>query len=188
MRRPVDAARPARYAILGLLLDGPRHGYDLLRSFAPGTPLGTTMHLGASHLYALLARLERDGLIVGEQQQQSLSPPRRVFRLTDDGRAAALRWLDEPVPRPRDVLLDFPLKLYLAQRHDPAHAALLIARQRALFAEFLAELEQEGRTQMAGPDEAFVSLLRDSRVLRTRATLAWLDRCANLLHVTAAQG
>ena len=57
MRRPLDAAEPARHALLGLLLDGPHHGYDLARRFAPGTALGDVLRLSTSHLYALLARL-----------------------------------------------------------------------------------------------------------------------------------
>jgi DNA-binding PadR family transcriptional regulator len=188
MRRPIDAARPARYALLGLLLQGPRHGYDLTRSFAPGTPLGATIHLGVSHLYALLARLEHDGLIVGESLEQDLLPPRRVFQLTEAGRAAILRWLDEPVPRPREVLLDFPLKLYLAQRHDPSHAASLIARQRALFVDFLTELEQEQAAPALDLDTLYLSLLRDARILRIQATLTWLDHCATLLQARTQPG
>src|SRR2546421_6636357 len=122
MRRPLDAAEPARHALLGLLLDGPCHGYVLARRFAPGTALGDVMHLGASHLYALLARLERDGLVAGERQEAGSRPPRRVYHLTEAGREVALRWIDEPVARPRDVLLDFPLKLYLARHLDPSCA------------------------------------------------------------------
>lgn len=178
MRRPVDAAPPARHALLGLLLEGPRHGYDLIRAFAPGTPLGSTIHLGASHVYALLARLERDDLVAGEEQQQVTHPPRRVFQITETGRADVLRWLDEPVTRPREVLLDFPLKLYLAQRLDPARARALVARQRALFATLLSDMEAEEPPTDSGSDGAFLSLLRDGRIIRTRATLEWLDRCA----------
>jgi DNA-binding PadR family transcriptional regulator len=188
MRRPLDAARPARYALLGLLLQGPRHGYDLIRSFAPGTPLGATIHLGISHLYALLARLEQDGLIAGESQEQVLSPPRRVFQLTETGRAAILAWLDEPVSRPREVLLDFPLKLYLSQHHDPSHAALLIGRQRALFAALLAELEQTEGTPAPDSDSLYMSLLREGRILRIRATLTWLDHCAARLQTPPQPG
>lgn len=185
MRRPVDAARPARYVLLGLLLDGPHHGYDLIRAFGPATPLGSTIHLGTSHLYALLARLEQDGLIAGEDQPQDVHPTRRVFQLTDDGHATVMRWLDEPVSRPRDVLLDFPLKLYLAQQRDPAQAATLIARQRALFADFLAELEREEIPPASEVDRTFLTLLRDGRIFRTQATLAWLDHCAALLSAQA---
>jgi DNA-binding PadR family transcriptional regulator len=185
MRRPVDAARPARYALLGLLLDGPRHGYDLLRAFGPSTPLGSTIHLGTSHLYSLLARLEQDGLIAGEDQPQEGHPPRRVFRLTEEGRATVVSWLEEPVARPRDVLLDFPLKLYLAHHRDAEQATRLIGRQRAQFAEYLAALEQEELPPASPEDRVFLALLRDGRISRTQATLAWLDRCAVMLGIPA---
>jgi DNA-binding PadR family transcriptional regulator len=177
MRRPVDVANPARYTLLGLLLEGPRHGYDLARAFAPATPLGSAVHLGSSHLYGLLAQLERDGLVVGQREDQGIRPPRRVFQLTDAGRAEVLRWVDEPVARPRDMLLDFPLKLYLAQRLDPVRAAALITHQRALFAAFLAELEGEPAPEDPGVDQAFMGLLREGRIARTQAMLGWLDRC-----------
>ncbi|HVA90776.1 MAG TPA: helix-turn-helix transcriptional regulator [Chloroflexota bacterium] len=181
MRRPVDAAGPARYALLGLLVDGPRHGYDLIRAFAPSTPLGNTIHLGASHLYALLTRLEKDGLIVGEEQAQEAHPPRHMFQITESGHAAVLAWLDEPVARPRDVLLDFPLKLYLAQRLDPTRTAGLIARQRVLFTDFLRVLEAEEVPAGDQLDDVFLALLREARIARTRATLEWLDRCEEWL-------
>ncbi|HVC82173.1 MAG TPA: PadR family transcriptional regulator [Chloroflexota bacterium] len=180
-RRPVDAAGPARYALLGLLVEGPRHGYDLIHAFAPSTPLGSTIHLGTSHLYALLARLEKDGLIAGDSRAQDAHPPRHIFHITETGHAAVLTWLDEPVARPRDVLLDFPLKLYLAQRLDPARTDGLITRQRVLFTEFLRDLETESLPAGDPLDDMFLALLREARIARTRATLAWLDRCEELL-------
>src|SRR5690349_20886230 len=97
MRHGLDAAEPARYALLGLLLEGPAHGYDLARHFTPGTALGDVMRLGASHLYALLGRLERDGLIAGERQESGSRPPRHAYHLTPQGRAAVQGWVDEPV-------------------------------------------------------------------------------------------
>jgi DNA-binding PadR family transcriptional regulator len=186
MRRPLDAADAARYVLLGLLLDGPRHGYDLARAFAPSTALGSIVHLGASHLYALLARLERDGLVHGEvAAQEGARPPRHVYQITEAGREAVLHWVDEPVARPRDVLLDFPLKLYLAQHLDPGRAAALVSRQRAIFADYLVALEREeqGRLDrdMNPQDAAFIRLLWEGRVARTHATLDWLDRCAEAL-------
>jgi DNA-binding PadR family transcriptional regulator len=186
MRRPLDAADPARYMLLGLLLDGPRHGYDLARAFAPATALGAVVHLGASHLYALLARLDRDGLVQGEVTAQvGARPPRHVYQITEAGRETVLHWVDEPVARPRDVLLDFPLKLYLAQHLDPQRAATLVSRQRALFTEYLAVLEREEHVSLDGVvtphDAAFIRLLWEGRVARTQATLDWLDRCAEAL-------
>lgn len=174
-RRALDAAEPTRHALLGLLLEGPRHGYDLARCFHPGTALGSVVHLSASHLYALLARLERDGLIAGAMQEAGARPARRVFHLTAAGREAAWRWLDEPVARPRDMLLDFPIKLYLIRRHAPERAAALIERQRRLFADYLTYLE---RAAPRGTDDAFIALMQEGRIARTRAALTWLDQCA----------
>jgi DNA-binding PadR family transcriptional regulator len=177
MRWALDTAEPARHALLGLLLDGPRHGYDLARYFAPGTALGDVMHLGASHLYALLARLERDGLVTAEIQAAGSRPNRRVYSLTAAGQAMAQRWIDEPVARPRDALLDFPLKFYLARRLDPARAAALLEHQRALFSTYLQRLEEEAKRPGDGEDAAFIALVRQGRIARTRAVLDWLTLC-----------
>lgn len=178
MRHAIDAAEPARYALLGLLLDGPGHGYDLARHFVPGSPLGAVLRLGSSHLYALLGRLEKDGLIAGERQDAGTRPPRHVYRVTEAGRAAVLRWVDEPVQRPREMLLDFPLKLYIARRLDPSRAGGLVARQRPLLRTFLARLEREQNMSAGGEEDDFIALMREGRIARTRASLAWLDRCA----------
>jgi len=189
-RRPLDAADPARHALLGLLLDGPRHGYDLARAFGPTTPLGAVVFLGSSHLYALLSQLERDDLVKGAREEHGSRPPRRVYNLTESGRATVLHWLAEPVQRPRDVLLDFPLKLYLAQKHDPTHVAELLIRQRAVFADYLTSLlsEKSASRQEPAPlfsDQAFVALLREGRIARTEATLLWLDQCLPILQQEA---
>lgn len=177
MRRPVDAADPARHALLGLLLEGPRHGYDLARAFAPGTALGSVVHLGASHLYALLARLERDGLLRGRREEGGPRPARRMYHLTETGRATVQDWLDDPVGRPRDVLVDFPLKLYLAQRLDRGRAGALVRHQRDLFVTYLADLERDLAGVDSTADGVFLRLLHQGRIARTRSTLEWLERC-----------
>src|SRR5688572_17253618 len=106
-------------ALLGLLQQEPRHGYDLAREFAPGTVLGDIVHLEPSLLYANLKKLEREGLVESTLQPQESRPPRRILRLTARGEAELQRWLREPVEHTRDLRLEFLLKLYLARRIDP---------------------------------------------------------------------
>ena len=183
MRHAIDSAEPARYALLGLLLEEPGHGYDLARHFAPGSALGAVLRLGSSHLYALLARLERDGLIAGERLDAGAHPPRRVYHVTEVGRAAVLRWIEKPVERPREMLLDFPLKFYIARRQDSVRAGRLVTRQRRLLTNFLEQLEREVglsglSTLEKGKEDDFIALMRDGRIARTKASLDWLDRCA----------
>ncbi|MDQ2741838.1 MAG: PadR family transcriptional regulator [Chloroflexota bacterium] len=178
MTRTLGAAEPARYVLLGLLLRGPRHGYDLARHFVSGSAIGEVIRLSASQLYALLLRLERDELIAGERQEVGSHPPRRVFRLTPEGRDAVLRWVTEPVDHPRDMLIEFPLKLYLAGQVGPGHAAALVQRQRALFARYLERLGDQTSTPETARDAAFVALVREGRIGRVRAALEWLNSCA----------
>lgn len=174
------SAEPARFALLGLLLHKPAHGYDLSRRFASTSALGDVIHLSASHLYALLARLERDELIAGEVQDAGNYPQRRVYRLTDAGREAVRQWIDEPVSHPRDMRIDFPLKLYIARQLGSARAAELVDRQRAIFQEYIARLQAEEKPTDAADDAAFLKLMRFGRIGRAQAALDWLDRCMDL--------
>jgi hypothetical protein len=103
-----------------------------------------------------------------------------VYELSEAGRDAVLRWLDEPVDHPRDMRIDFPLKLYLARRLDPRRAACLVERQRDLFASYVGRLERDHVPEVSDENAAFIALMREGRLGRLRAALSWLDRCMDL--------
>lgn len=186
MRRPLDAAAPARYILLGLLLDGPRHGYALMRDVEETMPLGKVIHLASSHLYALLTRLEHDGLVYKKNEDSGSRPARHVFTLTDQGRETVLRWAEEPVAKPRDMHIDFPLKLYVAWKLDPARAVVLVTRQRTVFTAYIERLERSIAATSSSPDSRssallFGALVDDARLERARAAVRWLDHCRQTL-------
>jgi DNA-binding PadR family transcriptional regulator len=180
------SAEPARYALLGLLLDAPSHGYDLSRRFNRTSALGDIIHLTSSHLYALLTRLELDGSIAGEQQDAGARPQRRVYHLTDAGRTRILRWIGEPVAHPRDMLVEFPLKLYIARMNNAAGALDLIERQRVVFEEYIARLNRQSLSVATPFDASFTALVRVGRVGRAQAALQWLE--ASILVVGEEHG
>ena len=66
---------PLQHAVLALLAAKPAHGYELRTSFeeAVGDQWGG-MNIG--HLYQVLDRLARDGLITSERQPQPVKPDR----------------------------------------------------------------------------------------------------------------
>ncbi len=175
--RDRGSAEPARFALLGLLLEKPAHGYDLSRRFAPDSALGDIIHLSPSHLYALLTRLERDGLITGEMQDAGSHPQRRVYHLTASGREAVERWIDEPVSHPRDMRINFPLKLYIARTFGAERVRELVDRQRAVFEEYISRLRDEERPADTVDDAAFLNLMRMGRIGRAQAALDWLSLC-----------
>ncbi len=97
-RSPLYPKRLAtEYALLGLLLDGPGHGYDLARQFAGDTQLGKVCRLEMSMIYGLLKKLEREGMSNGKEATVPENKSRRIVELTPAGRAEFENWLAEPV-------------------------------------------------------------------------------------------
>lgn len=179
VRRGIDAAQPTQYALLGLLWTAPGHGYELARQFAPHHVLGDIVHVAPSYIYALLGRLEASELIAGTEQREVVGrPPRRIFRLTASGRAAVLHWSSLPVHHTREMPVDFPLKLFVAQQVGSHQLTTLLVAQRALLTAQLTTL----RTAAADGD-ALQMALRGGRVARTEAALRWVDECAALFGV-----
>ena len=100
-----------RSAFLALLAARPAHGYELRQALEQrfGSALPP---MNAGQVYTTLARLERDGLVVGEDVPDD-SRQKRVYALTDAGRAALDEWVAAPTPGPR-LRDEFFLKLVLA--------------------------------------------------------------------------
>lgn len=114
---------------------------------------------------------------MGEQEDAGSRPQRRVYRPTALGRGTVERWAREPVTHPRDMRIDFPLKLYVARQLGPERAADLIDRQRAVFEEYIARLQSEQISAGSDDDAAFIDLMRTGRIGRAQAALDWLDSC-----------
>ena len=101
--------------VLALLSAKPAHGYELKTSFdqAVGDQWGG---LNIGHIYQILDRLARDGLIDSQRQPQQVKPDRVVHRLTPAWRAELDRWLAEPAIPARGYRDDFFLKVMAAVR------------------------------------------------------------------------
>ncbi len=84
--------KPAtEYALLGALMSGPRHGYEILQFLETG--LGPAWRVSTSQLYALLKRLDKEGLVNSTLETQDTRPSKRVFSILPAGRKRFLTWL-----------------------------------------------------------------------------------------------
>src|SRR5579863_553356 len=158
---------PLHHAVLALLAAKPAHGYELKGSFeeAVGDQWGG---LNIGHLYQVLDRLSRDGLIESERQAQQVKPDRVVHRLTPAGRAELDRWLSEPAIPARGFRDDFFLKVMAAVRSgDPAPLPAVLSRQRTHLLRQLHALADARATTT----EAVESLLITAAELHIRADL-----------------
>src|SRR5271170_7071191 len=162
---------PLQHAVLALLATRPAHGYELKTEFeqAVGDQWGG---LNIGHLYQILDRLSRDGLIESERQAQQVKPDRVVHYLTPAGRAELDRWLGEPSPRQRGYRDDFFLKLMAAVQSGDRHTLDGVLRgQRA---HLLRELRSLADARAQAPS-AVVTLLITAAELHVRADLGVVD-------------
>lgn len=163
---------PLHHAVLALLATKPAHGYELKGSFeqAVGEQWGG---LNIGHLYQILDRLARDGLIESERQPQPVKPDRVVHHLTPAGRAELDRWLREPSLQVRGYRDDFFLKVMAAvQSDDPATLSGVLSRQRV---HLLKQLRSLTEARALGAPPAVVSLLITAAELHIRADLGVVD-------------
>jgi DNA-binding PadR family transcriptional regulator len=83
-----------RHVILGLVADIPSYPYELKQRLSPGLARERMTNDGV--LYPLLARLEREGLVVRRAQRARGAQIRNVFRATRAGDAEFRAWLRDP--------------------------------------------------------------------------------------------
>ncbi|MGC4047509.1 MAG: helix-turn-helix transcriptional regulator [Armatimonas sp.] len=75
--------------ILAVLEERALHGYGIAREIERRSADALTMREGT--LYPALRALEADGLIIGEWEIQPSGPARKVYSLTEDGRAEVIK-------------------------------------------------------------------------------------------------
>lgn len=89
-----------RHALLALLHAQPMTGYSLAKQF--DRSVAYVWHAPHSQIYPELRRLESDGLITGRAEARGARGTKRLYSITDDGRAELRRWVEEPTTLQRE--------------------------------------------------------------------------------------
>ncbi|WP_411107081.1 PadR family transcriptional regulator [Streptomyces sp. cmx-4-9] len=149
-----------RHAVLAALLDGEFSGYELAKSFDIG--VANFWHALPQQLYAELARLERDGLVEGRQVVQETRPNKRLFRVTEAGRAE-LEEFAAAASKPSVIRDDLLVKVQTADRIGSA-AVIGQLEERASAADAKIELLGKVLRKMRGDRDEAEFLLRGERI------------------------
>ena len=168
-----------KYAILGLLSEGPRHGYELKGLYDEALVPSAKLNFG--QVYPTLDRLRRDGFVEQDVVSQDDRPDRKVYSITEHGRKQLRTWLDTPTTLNLDIRNETFLKLMLARRLKVAEPLeVLKVEKRACFAR-LHEVTQARARAKADGKPLQTTLLLDLAVLRLEAFMKWLENCDELL-------
>jgi len=162
-----------RNSLLGLLVQRPRHGYELRAAFEAVVGGEANWDVKPAQIYSTLARLAEAGLVVEEGVARDAGPEKRIFAITEAGRHELAAWFASPVSseHQRD---EFYLKLMLSLVTGAADPRKVIYTQRAgLYREL-----HEVTARRSGADprrELALILLLDQVVMHLEADLRWLD-------------
>jgi DNA-binding PadR family transcriptional regulator len=167
---------PLEQALLGFLVQGSMHGYDLHRHTQE--ELGHIWHMGISNVYGAMKKLEKEGYVESTLSPQDSRPPRKVYRITRSGRESFRNWVKQPVPNIRRLRVEFLAKLYFLHTLGMHGVEDLIVAQKAICQERIARLKQ-GVTECEPQD--FDRLVFDFRIHQIEAILDWLETCQKKL-------
>jgi DNA-binding PadR family transcriptional regulator len=160
---------PAEYPVLGMLALGEAHGYDLCLRLLK--EIGSIWRLGKSQVYALLGRLERDGLVVHERVGQENLPARNMFSITPAGKQIFEEWVNTPVNHVRDMRLELLAKLWFARQADFDCEKRLLEKQLAVCREKVKRLE----ALKASCSTEIESRSIGFRLMVVRGAISWLE-------------
>jgi PadR family transcriptional regulator AphA len=174
------------YVILAGLLLKPRSGYDLARWIERVTD--HFFAVGHSSIYPALAHLEQQGLVTHEVVASARGPQRKVYALSQAGRAALLAWVEGPAAETqvRDEQL---VKALCYPFLSEERALARIHEVKARYAERAVRYREMERTlqgQVRDGDvsrEAYLGMLLTLRrgIGAAESYVQWCDDAAELL-------
>lgn len=164
----------AELAILSLIAEQPRHGYEIEQVFEERGMRDWT-EVGFSSIYYILKKLEKNGLIAGQTDRQAgRGPARKVYHITPAGedawRAAVLDTLSIP-RRPSS-----PLMIGLAYLPDISPDEALAALRG--YCDRLAEQREhvQARAEELHPLPYHVEAMFDFSLTMIAAELEWVQK------------
>jgi DNA-binding PadR family transcriptional regulator len=176
-------------AILVSLCEQSGSGYELTRRF--DRSIGYFWSATHQQIYRTLRTMEADGWVSARVVVQHGRPDKKVYTVSDAGRAELARWIAEPLTgrggalsdtRTRDVAV----KLRGAAYGDPAALRTQISALRAERAQLLDTYRGFEKKQFPDPAALRGSALHQYLVLRggiraEESTIDWLDEVAAAL-------
>lgn len=162
-----------RNAILGLLAQRPRYGYELFAAFEALVGGEEVWEVKPAQIYTTLTRLEESGLVCQESPARTGSPKKRTYSLTPQGRAELEQWFATGVAddHQRD---EFFVKLMVSLGMPKASPYQVIQAQRNRLYQELHDLTTR-RNQADARSELAQIFLLDKAIMHLEADLRWLD-------------
>jgi DNA-binding PadR family transcriptional regulator len=163
-----------KHALLGLIAERPRHGYELHAAFLAIAGGDANWDLKPAQVYSTLERLEQSGFVecisdLGEGSE----PSRRQYAITPAGRQELDEWFGTAI-EPEHQRDSFYIKLMVALVSGCGDPYKILITQRSLIFQRLHAVTNQ-RNLLDSRTELAQVLLLDKAIMYLEADLRWLD-------------
>lgn len=165
-----------RYSILGLLSLRPMSGYDIRQVIE--NSLNYFWAESYSQIYPTLKQMAESGLATFSIKKEDGKPDRKVFTITDAGKAELRAWLaDSPTPESRrnELLLKLTFGAQINSERMEAHLKSELERLQAGLAELEALQKQFENPDPTDIHSRYQLITVGYGIAMTRALKAWAD-------------
>ncbi|HEX9537364.1 MAG TPA: DUF1707 domain-containing protein [Streptosporangiaceae bacterium] len=169
----------ARYALLAMLSDGPKHGLQLREEFEART--GDVWPLNVSQVHATLQGLERDRLV--ESDDAGADRPQKRFRITAGGEQELAGWLHAPPDLASPLQDELVTKILAALRVPGTDVHEVVQVHRRYLVE---RMQQWTRIKEDEADQDLgLALAVDAELFRLDSVTRWLEAADDRLERAA---
>lgn len=164
----------AELAILSLIAEKPRHGYQI-EQVIEERGMREWTEVGFSSIYYLQKKLEKSGLIEGRTEQtEGRGPARKVFHITPAGAEALQTALFEALSVPRPRYTSFLIGVGNLPVLPPIEAVTALRQYREGLCSRLAHVQSRREAQQPMP--FFVDAMFEYSVTMIKAELTWIEK------------
>jgi DNA-binding PadR family transcriptional regulator len=155
-----------KYILLGFLNYQPMTGYDLKQMIDHST--AHFWHAHHSQVYTTLRQMEHDGLVTSQFIYEEGQPNRRVYTLSETGKAELKAWLDQPLLEVPSIKEDLLVRVFFSGQREPEKVLTELKLQLELHQQKLATYHT--LVEIEDNEHKYPHLKRDAAFWR--ATLA----------------
>jgi len=176
-----------KHGLLGLLNYEPLTGYDLNKFFKES--VGHFWHAKASQIYRELDAMEKTGWLTSERIIQEEKPNKRVYSITDKGKAELVDWLLAYDPfknmiAPKNA---FMMRIFFGGEIDKNKTVELLRTAREKLLEYVQEMENIMETveheeiDVDSERKKYWKITIMSGVIMNKSQIEWIDKSIALL-------
>jgi len=163
----------AELAILSLIAQQPRHGYEI-EQVIEQRGMREWTEVGFSSIYYLLKKLERKGYVKAQLVAAERGPARKVYHITSAGEKAVVEGALDALSVPRRCYQQFLLGLAIMPRIEQKGALDSLGEYRTALHERRENMQANMERQQPLP--YFVKAMFDYSLTLVSAEIDWVER------------